>query len=301
MSDRAETLVAEWVARPDHTARSVLVTIFGDTILPVATGIWLSQLFTLTDVFGFSDRLVRTSIYRLSNEGWLTSERSGRQSRYELTDQARAETDEASARIYQSVSSDWSGEWCLVFLDAPHLDPELRDRLKRHLGWHGFAPLGRGVVAAPGRAPDRARELCRSVAPSAHVPMGVLEFSELDAVVADGFFDTTFGLDDLAAAFAAFVDFHQRVDTSVETVVEERDGATAFALRTMLIHDLRRIRLRSADVPVELLPTDWPGADADRLAASLYTTLGSTAAPWLSGVLEVEYPARIPGRFDATS
>lgn len=298
MGDRPETLIGEWVARPDNTARSVLVTIFGDTIMPVSTGIWLSQLFRLTDVFGFSDRLVRTSIYRLASEGWLTSERSGRRSRYELTDRATAETREASSRIYQSAPPDWSGDWCLVFLDAPHLDHELRDRLKRHLGWQGFATLSRAVLAAPGIAPERARELCRSVAPSARVPIGVFEFSDLEAVVADGFFDTTLALDELATAWASFVDFHRRVDAVVETLAESSDGAAAFALRTMLVHDLRRIRLRTADIPAELLPRDWPGAAADELVTRLYPVLGALAAGWLGEVLDVTYPPSIPDRFD---
>ena len=297
--DRAGSLVAEWVSRPDNTARSVLVTIFGDTILPVSTGVWLAQLFRLTDVFGFSHRLVRTSMYRLASEGWLTSERSGRQSRYELTGPAREESDEASGRIYRSTHPDWAGTWCLVFLDAPHLDVGLRDRFRRHLGWHGFTTFGRSVLASPATSTARARELCRLVDPAVRVPMGTFEFSDLDDVVADGFFDTTLALTELTEAYAGFVDFHDRVERVATR--DELDGSAAFAMRTMLIHDLRRIRLRSADLPAELLPADWAGTVADELAGRLYPLLGRLAAAWLSDVLDVTYPTSISGRFGAAS
>ena len=68
-------------------------------------------------------------------------------------------------------------------------------------------------------------------------------------------------------------------------------------MRTMLIHDLRRITLRTPAVPRELLPTPWPGDDAYALAGALYQSLCTTSAPHLEQVLQIDYPATVPDRF----
>ena len=83
--------VQAWRAAPHISARSVLVTILGDAVLPVARSVWLSQLFRLAEPFGFNTRLVRTSLFRLVEEGWVGSERVGRRSRYLLTPLAERE------------------------------------------------------------------------------------------------------------------------------------------------------------------------------------------------------------------
>ena len=150
MSDTRADLIRSWVAEPKNTARSVLVTIFGDTILPVTTSIWLAQLFQLTDAFAFSRRLVRTSLFRLAAEGWFTNERVGRESRYSLTPLAIEESRQAAQRIYQTSDPNWAGSWIAVFLDAPALTDSDRAQLAQHLRWHGSSPLA--LACSPHRA-----------------------------------------------------------------------------------------------------------------------------------------------------
>ncbi len=293
MGDTADELVAEWVAHPENTARSMLVTVFGDTVIPVATRVWLAQLFELTGVFGFSGRLVRTSMFRLAAENWLSNERVGRQSRYTLTPTALEESQQASMRIYHETHPDWSGRWSVVLLNAPTLDDGQRGELRTHLGWHGFVELGSDVLASPSTSVTRTAELCELAAAGTRLPIGEFEFAALDDVVADGFFDHTLALADTTAAYAAFVDFHNRVADTMDGV----SGPTAFGLRSMLIHDLRRIKLGAPDLPAELLPADWAGTEAYALAGRMYPLLSAAAAPWLSQVLDVEYPSELPHRF----
>jgi hypothetical protein len=44
----------------------------------------------------------------------------------------------------------------------------------------------------------------------------------------------------------------------------------AFVVRTLLIHAYRRVQLHDPQLPVELLPTPWPGALAYELARQIY-------------------------------
>ena len=293
MTNDPAQLLESWAAAPENTARSVLVTIFGDTVLPVGESVWLAQLFKLTELFGFSGRLVRTSLFRLAAEGWFTNERVGRQSRYVLTPLAIEESEQAEQRIYHSPDPDWTGEWTVVFLEAPIIAENTRTQLAQHLHWQGFISLSRGIIASPNVTLDSARDLCDRVAPGVHVPLASLEFHELDSVVADGFFVQALAIDGLTKSYDEFTRFYETVDTDQLA----HHPAVALGWRTMLIHDLRRIKLSSPDIPVALLPADWPGTAAHNLARDLYPVLSAAASPWLSELLEVEYPRAFPNRF----
>ena len=292
-SGEVATVIAEWSAKADISARSVLVTIFGDTVVPVMRSFWLSQLFQLTDRFGFSPRLVRTSMYRLAAEGWLTNERVGRQSCYHLTDLAVRESTQAGSRIYHATPSDWSGMWSLVFLDNSSLRADERDTLGEHLAWHGFVRLGRGLMGSPTITTSEVRELCSLLNLSVHVPIASANFDDLEDLVGSGFFSSGLNTPDIERVYAEFVARYEPLCGASPP----KDALDSFALRTMLVHDLRRIRLRFPDIPAQLLPVDWVGDRADDIASRLYPVLSAAAAPALSAVFDVDYPAVMADRF----
>ncbi len=47
-------------------AKSMVVTIFGDIIESYGGKIWLGNLISLVNLFGISERLLRTSVFRLA-------------------------------------------------------------------------------------------------------------------------------------------------------------------------------------------------------------------------------------------
>ncbi len=279
MAEVLDATLRGWLSDPRNTARSVLVTISGDTLLPKRESVWLAELFQLTAPFGFSERLVRTSMYRLSESGWFTSERIGRQSRYSLTSLAVEESRLASERIYNAPHPDWTGEWIVAFLNSPSLPSDIADLLTKRLKWLGFVALADGVLASPSSALADARTLCEGLAPDTHVPLAVMEFSNLDAVVANGLFEAGFDFEAMSQSYTDFASFYEPLSKL------SHSGSEAFALRTMLIHDLRRIRLSAPDIPAALLPADWAGTTAQTLALDLHLDLSATAKPWLSEVL----------------
>lgn len=273
--------IEKWAAQPHISARSVLVTIIGDTLIPVVSSVWMSQMMALTEVFGFSDRLVRTSMTRLVNDGWLTNERVGRQSRYHFTELALQESTQADGRIYGMGEVDWTGEWTLLFLS--NLDGDSRELIVDHLRWNGFVRIGREVLASPSSTPGDARALCRLIVPKSPIAIATAEFSDVEQLVDDGFF--TAGSDgvEIADAYAGFM-------TQQSNVAPKSSSIESYAFRTMLVHDLRRIRLR------------WPdaleAAPAIELAAKQYAEQSGAAAPFLSELLDLEYPKTMKGRFD---
>src|SRR5436190_23438298 len=98
-------------------AKSLVVTLWGDSIVPHGGAVWLSDLIGLLAPFGINERLVRTSVYRLTREGWLSSRQDGRRSRYRLTRHGERLFEHAYRRIYAPPATDaWAGEWHLVIV-----------------------------------------------------------------------------------------------------------------------------------------------------------------------------------------
>ncbi len=286
--------VRQRCSEPDISARSVLVTVLGDSVLPVTKTLWLSSLFELAEPFGFSERLVRTSMFRLVAEGWTSNERIGRRSRYSMTLLAVRESEDADHRIYGSESGNWDGSWTFAVVDTPSISTGERDRIVKHLRWHGFVALGRGLMASPSVGVSSLRELLQLVRPAAAVPIGRSEFDELEGLVEEGYFAEVFRTADTETAYSRFL---ARYERWARHDLEAAAPLDAYALRTMLVHEFRRIRLGAPDVPADLLPTDWIGSHAYGLAADLYRRLNPGAARALSEVLEVDYPAEMLHRF----
>ena len=287
--------VKAWRAAPHISARSVLVTILGDAVLPVTGKVWLSQLFRLAETYGFDKRLVRVSMFRLAEEGWVTSERHGRRSLYLLTPLAEREFADAADRIYRDIRPPLDGQWTFVLFDGAQLSPTERNRMTRHLGWHGFVAFRSGVLASPICSADETRRILSEAFPEILPAVARAEFGDIADLARNGFFSSAFAFDEGKQAYHDFVDGYEAFDGNCEAL----SPVEAYCLRTMLIHDLRRITLRTPAVPRELLPDPWPGNDAYALASDLYPPLCAASAPHLGDALELDYPKKFPRRFPA--
>lgn len=104
-------------------------------------------LIALLAEFGLSERLVRTSIFRLARQGWLAATPVGRRSLYRLTPEGDARFERAFRRVYAPPADRWDGSWEIALLRA--LPPAERRRLGAEMGWAGFGHFAPGVFARP--------------------------------------------------------------------------------------------------------------------------------------------------------
>ena len=145
--------IAGWVERvlaeEPPRSRSLIITIFGDLIAPQISGVWLGELIALLAPFHVNERLVRTSSFRLSEEGWLRSKREGRRSRYSLTASGLQRVQHAYHRIYDPPPAGWDGQWSMVILNSDGSAAFDRLELRRELGWEGFGLLAPGIFLHP--------------------------------------------------------------------------------------------------------------------------------------------------------
>ncbi|NNF76455.1 MAG: phenylacetic acid degradation operon negative regulatory protein PaaX, partial [Rhizobiales bacterium] len=142
-------------------ANSLIVTVFGDAIMPRGGTIWLSDLVHLMGTLGLSERLVRTGVYRLSQEGWLTSLSVGRRAQYSLTEIGLNQFTAAGRRIYASKPEPSSDIWTLV-QGVPEITQTERQALRRRLKWHGFGQFSTTLMACPGAVPSALANELRS-------------------------------------------------------------------------------------------------------------------------------------------
>jgi phenylacetic acid degradation operon negative regulatory protein len=115
------------------SARNLLVTLFGDALLPHGPDVQVSvsSMTELLAPFGASERLVRTSLTRLVNDGLLASQPSGRRSFYGVAAGALDLFRRADARIYGSRHTTWDGEWTIVVVDGAEATASQRAELRQ--------------------------------------------------------------------------------------------------------------------------------------------------------------------------
>ncbi len=316
---------AEFGARPDISARSVLVTIFGDSVVPAGGEVWLGDLIDLVEQFGFSDRLVRTSMFRLGAEGWFEVERVGRRSRYRLTPWAMGEFAAAETRIYGDPAA-WDGQWTLVLVDAVAGSAFARGdaaAARAALVERGFAPVAPGVLAAPRAEPEAVAGWLRATGMAGAPPIARASFHDAGALAGAGWPASAFDLDPVAARYRAVITAYGPMADAVGAVgavgavdavgADDAVGASgragrraqrppaasfrspalggldrgdeaAFALRTMVVHELRRARLADPELPPQTLPAGWPGPAAVAVASAVYHAVAEPAERWLAKV-----------------
>src|SRR5882757_4595161 len=92
-SPAPDPVIARWVQRTLRAdpprAKSLIVTVWGDALAPHGGAVWLAGLIRLMAPFGINERLVRTSVFRLAQDGWLAATTHGRTSRYRLTQEGK--------------------------------------------------------------------------------------------------------------------------------------------------------------------------------------------------------------------
>jgi phenylacetic acid degradation operon negative regulatory protein len=282
----------QWIAHFLDTdpprSKSLVMTIFGDAIAPHGGRLWLGSLIELVAPLGVTDRLVRTSVFRLVQEGWLVANREGRRSSYALQPDAEPRFARANRRIYAPPGVDWDGRWTLLLAPNGSIDSALRAAVRKELEWEGFAMLAPGLLAHPAADPDGVAEVLHRVDGAGKVfvcaatELPGIEARPLAELVREGW-----DLSGVVAGYRRFIDaFTPLLD--VLRAEPAPDPQQAFIVRTLLIHAYRRVQLHDPMLPLALLPQPWPGSEAYALAQAIYRLVWAPAERHLMDVLRRE-------------
>ncbi|MEE8425797.1 MAG: phenylacetic acid degradation operon negative regulatory protein PaaX [Woeseiaceae bacterium] len=278
----SQDLVAEFRSRRTLRAGSLITTVFGDSIAPRGGTVWLGSLIEVMRDFGISERLVRTSVFRLVEDGWLLSILIGRRSYYSLTDEGGERFAQATHKIYGQPVATWDGRWCLILLSG--LDATAKHTVRKECGWLGFGSLSTSVLAHP--TPDMLNldiTLRRLGVADELVVMTGKTVSNESAM--RKLAQECWSLDDIERRYTNFVERFRPL-----IVAYGKNGKvtpkTAFLVRTLLIQEYRKVLLRDPKLPAELLPSGWHGTAAYQLCRNLYLAIHAQANDYLSETME---------------
>ena len=278
--------LSERMAQGSISSTSLLITLFCDAVTRHGGEIWLGSLIRSLASLGISERLVRTAVFRLVQDHWLVSRKQGRRSYYGLSAAGFNQFQRAARRIYSSSRPEWDGVWTLVI--PSFLDEDKRGPLRRGLLWQGFGLLSPGVYAMPSQDRKSLNELLGEldVRESVVIMTARAEKSNNGDALQRQVMER-WNLAELGAAYQSFLDRYRPVFRYL-SAKRTPDPERAFALRTLLIHDYRRILLRDPELPLDMLPNDWAGFDAHNTTADIYKCIGASSANWFSNTMKIE-------------
>jgi phenylacetic acid degradation operon negative regulatory protein len=253
-------LIARLQTQPSHTG-SLIVTIFGDAVLPRGGEIALSSLLSLCEDLGIAPGVVRTAMSRLAADGWFISGRTGRASFYRVAPARRGEMIRASRHIFGPARHPDVNQLNLVFAEG---NDWLRARLLRlgFVAWHG-------VMIAP------QRPLPPSLAQMAPMLTAMGDAASLRQIAAKAW-----RLGELAVRYQSFIATYHHLAARASALPPRE----ALAARILLVHDFRRIALRDPRLPAALLAENWPGHAARQLCAMIYPALRDAAEARLDDI-----------------
>ena len=257
--------IIEQLKREPSRTGSIVITVFGDAIVPRGGSVWLGTLLEFFQYLDIDSGVVRTAMSRLAADGWLERNKVGRNSFYRLAEQGRQTFDTATRHIYDPPPSDWTGRFELLLIGNGEDRDASRDALKNA----GFGSPLPGVWVAPSGVPvpdEAARAIRLEV--SAEDDSGRRLLSE------------SWPLDRTADAYQKFMKTFEPLHGWIGRGAPLTD-AEAFTAQILLIHHYRRVVLRDPLLPSALLPGDWPGRAARKLCGEIYRGLLPASEQWL--------------------
>jgi phenylacetic acid degradation operon negative regulatory protein len=237
------------------SARSLLLTVLGEFVLPRRAPVWTAALLDALQALDVEPTAGRQALARATSEGFLEAERVGRRTRWSLSRSGVHLLEDGTRRIYGFLRDRpaWDGRWLVLAVTVPQTQRQLRHRLRTRLSWAGLGSPAPGLWVVPdaGRAGEVARivrELGIEHACTAWTGEAAGIGDVRDVVAA------AWSLTEVQAGYQAFVErfTHRPVSTPVD----------AFVAQVELVHAWRRFPFLDPGLPPELLDHDWPGQRA---------------------------------------
>jgi phenylacetic acid degradation operon negative regulatory protein len=231
------------------SARSLLMTILGEFVLPRGGSVWTQALVSALALFGVEDKSGRQALARTAAEGWLASERVGRQVRWSLTPPGQRLLSQGAQRIYSFGRDDveWDGRWLMLLVSVPESQRDLRHRIRSQLNWAGFGSPAAGVWVSPhaSHQTEGQRILSEAGVNGSAMSFVASQVGSQELLVA-----RSWDLGALEQRYEDFIDEFSGLDPATDKL--------ALRAQTRLVHEWRRFPF----LDPRLLPGNWSGTKA---------------------------------------
>lgn len=245
-----------------RSARSLLVTVLGELVLPSGQPVWTSTLVHILRGLGIEEKAARQAIARASSSGWIHAERQGREVRWTLSDKMVKIFHTGSARVHSLSDpfSSWNGSWLTLVTTIPHDRRSVRRPFYSGLTWAGFGNPTPGLWLSPHieRAPE-VRSLVDELELGEHT-YSFVGTVDLIGVRPEDIVSRGWDLDALEKYYARILD----VVASLRPASREE---TLFT-HVQMINEWQQMPRIDPQLPEGLLP-DWIGRTVARRIESL--------------------------------
>jgi phenylacetic acid degradation operon negative regulatory protein len=240
------------------SARSLLLTLLGEFVLPRPGAVWTQTIVGVLDRLGVEEKAARQALARTAADGWLASERVGRSVRWSLTESGRQLLAAGAERIYAFAARqpDWDGTWFILNVSVPEPLRGLRHRLRTRLSWAGFGSPEPGMWIAPSAAHQaEARAIIDELGLDGRAMSFTARFAGIGRERA--MVERAWNLAAVAARYEEFIARFGRLRPSGPDEVLQAQAR--------LVHEWRRFPFLDPQLPPGLLPPHWSGTRARRL------------------------------------
>jgi phenylacetic acid degradation operon negative regulatory protein len=256
---------------PDHSPRHLILSLFGLYAREGAHWLSVRSLIALMEDLDVDAAATRSSVSRLKKRRVLEPARNAGQAGYRVSRAALAVLREGDARIWSRPRASVADGWLMVVFSVPEAQRGKRHELRSLLTRLGFGTAAPGVWIAPGTAYDETL--------AALDRAGLTSYTELfrGAYLGSGPAEVRVGewwdLPAIAKLYDEFVADHRSL-----TRLRSPDPGRAFTAYVPMLTAWRRLPYLDPGIPLELLPSDWPGIRAGDLFAELDARLRGPAA-----------------------
>ncbi len=267
----AQQRLKRFLEQDSNSTPYLIMTLFGDSVIPHGGEIWMGSLVALLAPLGINERLVRTSVFRLTKDGWLRSRKKGRKSYYRACQ--RDEIEHNEQRIYYQQEK-WDGHWRLVIgLSMAKATPKI-DAFKKHLIKQGFCAIASNVFGHPTFATEEIQQLLTSydVNDAYTVMLGQnpdgnpLEYERIGRAL------HRCTLDDLEHSYTKLISLYQPLYRQREAL-RQLEAEPSFFIRLVMINDYRRVLWHDTVRSNLMFGSDWAGRQARQIVASIYCAI----------------------------
>jgi phenylacetic acid degradation operon negative regulatory protein len=275
------------VRLPRHQAgrspQGLAMTLVAD--YTVSTRAWLpsAAIVALLGESGVTIAGARTAISRLARRGVLEICREGRHSSYRLTSAAASDLSSGGVWItnFATRADSWDECWTLVAFSLPQQESPQRRLLRGQLRWLGFAPLYDGLWVSPDALNSTVKDRLLAVGGGA---ISVFRARHVEMPIATN--RNPIEAWDVAAIARHYETFIRRWRPLVPRVHSGRiAGAAAVRARTEIMDTYRRFPILDPQLPIQLMPDNWPRVRAGEAFVAVYDGLAELAEDHVRAVV----------------
>jgi phenylacetic acid degradation operon negative regulatory protein len=275
-----ERFLQQRMQQGNISSSPLVFSFFCDVVTQHGGEIWLGSIVKALAPLGINERLTRTAVFRLTQDGWLQSSKQGRRSYYRLTQTGQHYYQRAANRIYASENPEWDGAWTLLFVSL--VSEKSRQSLHRGLSWLGYGQMASTVYALPRDNTPALQELLNDLGLQDNVVKMQAQAEAVESL--QQLVMSRWKLDELRIRYREFTSLYDKAQNTLAGIPQPSPHSV-FLLRVLLVHEYRRILLKDPELPAAMLPADWEGYAAQSLSAEIYRQLATATTKWASSNL----------------